>query len=134
MLNQNSKAALKRVFASLLGMGRTRLQLAGVELAQARQQALRTVIWSLLCALAGAFASLFLCVLVIVLAWDTHRVAAIAGSVAFYVVLGVYFYLRIQAEASAQPAMFEATLAELERDRQAVLDSLLAERSQRGDS
>ena len=133
MLNQNSKAAVKRVLASRLGMGNPRLQLAGVELAQARQQALRTVIWSLLCALAGAFASLFLCVLVIVLAWDTYRIAAIAGSVAFYAVIGVYFYLRVQAETGSQPAMFDATMAEWDRDRQAVLDSLLAERSQRGD-
>jgi uncharacterized membrane protein YqjE len=134
VLNHNSKAALKRVLASLLGMGRTRMQLAGVELAQARQQAVRTVIWSLLCALSGAFASLFVCVLVIALAWDTHRIAAIVGSVVFYVLMGVYFYLRVQSETARQPDVFEATLAELERDRQAILDSLLADRNHRGDS
>ena len=124
MLNPNARAALKRVVASLLGMTQTRLELAGVELAQARQATVRTVVWSLLTALAAAFASLFICVLIIALAWDTHRFLAIAGCAAFYVVLGVYFYVQLKDTLAAQPPLFEATLAELGRDKQAVLDSL----------
>lgn len=124
MLNPNARAALKRVVASLLGMTQTRLELAGVELAQARQTTVRTVVWSLLTALAAAFASLFICVLIIALAWDTHRFLAIAGCAAFYVVLGVYFYVQLKDTLAAQPPLFEATLAELGRDKQAVLDSL----------
>lgn len=120
-------AALKRVVSSLLGMGQTRLELAGVELAQARQSAVRTVLWSLLSALALAFASLFLCVLVIALCWESYRLTAIAGSAAFYVVLGVYFYMKLKDTLATQPPLFEATLAELGRDRQAVLDSLAAD-------
>ena len=96
MLNPNARAALKRVVASLLGMTQTRLELAGVELAQVRQTTVRTVVWSLLTALAAAFASLFVCILVIALAWDTHRFLAIAGCAAFYVVLGVYFYVQLK--------------------------------------
>ncbi|MEW6204351.1 MAG: phage holin family protein [Pseudomonadota bacterium] len=124
MLNPNARAALKRVVASLLGMTQTRLELAGVELAQARQTTVRTVVWSLLTALAAAFASLFICVLIIALAWDTHRFLAIAGCAAFYVVLGVYFYVQLKDTLAAQPPLFEATLAEFGRDKQAVLDSL----------
>lgn len=127
MLNSNAMAALKRVVSSLLGMGQTRLELAGVELAQARQSAVRTVLWSLLSALALAFASLFLCVLVIALCWESYRLTAIAGSAAFYVVLGVYFYMKLKDTLATQPPLFEATLAELGRDRQAVLDSLAAD-------
>lgn len=124
MLNPNARAALKRVASSLLGMTQTRLELAGVELAQARQATVRTVVWSLLTALAAAFASVFICVLIIVVAWDTHRFLAIGGCAAFYVVLGVYFYMQLKNTLAAQPPLFEATLAELGRDKQAVLDSL----------
>lgn len=124
MLNPNATSALKRVIASLLGMGQTRLELAGVELAQARQATVRTVVWSLLTALATAFASLFVCLLVIALAWDTHRYIAIAGCAAFYVVLGVYFYVQLKDTLSSHSPLFEATIAELGRDKQAVLDSL----------
>lgn len=127
MLNSNARAALKRVVSSLLGMGQTRLELAGVELAQARQSAVRTVLWSLLTALAFSFASVFLCALVIALFWESYRFTAIAACAAFYLVLGSYFYVKLKDTLSAQPPLFEATLAELGRDRQAVLDSLAAD-------
>lgn len=131
MLNPNARAALKRVVSSLLGMGQTRLELAGVELSQARQSAVRTMLWSLLTALALAFASLFICGLVIALVWDSYRYVAIAGSAAFYIVLGAYFYMQLKNTLASQPPLFEATIAELGRDKQAVLDSLAddAERS-----
>jgi uncharacterized membrane protein YqjE len=105
-------------------MTQTRLELAGVELAQARQSAVKTVLWSLLTALALSFASLFVCALVVALAWDSYRYVAIAACVAFYVVLAVYFYVQLKDTLAAQPPLFEATLAELGRDKQAVLDSL----------
>lgn len=130
MLNPNAKAALKRVAASLLGMGQTRLELAGVELAQARQNTVRTVLWSVLTALAVAFASLFVCVLVVVLAWDTHRFIAIAGCAAFYVVLAVYFYVQLKDTLAAQPPLFEATIAELGRDKNALLERLSGDNTQ----
>lgn len=112
---------------SLLGMGQTRLELAGVELAQVRQTTVQTVLWSLLTALALAFASLMACVLVVVLAWDSYRYVAIAGCVAFYLVLGAYFYMKLKDTLASQPPLFEATIAELGRDKQAVLDSLADE-------
>lgn len=124
MLNSNARAALKRVVSSLLGMGQTRLELAGIELAQARQSAVRTVLWSLLTALALALASVFVCVLVIALSWESYRFTAIAACAAFYVLLGVYFQAKLKATLADQPPLFEATLAELGRDRKAVLDSL----------
>lgn len=127
MLNSNAMSALKRVVSSLLGMGQTRLELAGVELAQARQSAVRTVLWSLLTALALAFASVFVCALVIALFWETYRFTAIAACAAFYLVLGAYFYVKLKDTLAAQPPLFEATLAELNRDRQAVLNSLAAD-------
>jgi len=124
VLNPNARAALKRVIASLLGMTQTRLELAGVELTQARQSAVKTVLWSLLTALALSFASLFVCALVIALAWDSYRYITIAGCAAFYVVLAVYFYVQLKDTLAAQPPLFEATMAELGRDKQAILDSL----------
>lgn len=130
MLNPNARAALKRVVATLLGMGQTRLELAGVELAQARQNTVRTVLWSLLTALAVAFASLFVCFLVIALAWDTHRFVAIAGCAAFYAVLAVYFYVQLKDTLASQPPLFEATIAELGRDKNALLDSLSTDNTQ----
>lgn len=108
----------------MLGMGQTRLELAGVELAKAKQTLVRTVLWSLLLALAIAFALLLFCGLLVALAWDSHRYWAIAASVVFYMALAVYFYVRLKATLVSQPPLFDATIAELGRDKQAILDSI----------
>ncbi|HEX4880621.1 MAG TPA: phage holin family protein [Limnobacter sp.] len=124
MLSPQARSALKRVVASLLGMGQTRLELAGVELAQARQNTVQTVVWSILLALALAFGSLFVCLAVVALFWDTHRMPAILGCVLLYATLAGWFYARLKQALAAQTPLFEATIAELGRDRQAILDSL----------
>ncbi|HEX4844202.1 MAG TPA: phage holin family protein [Limnobacter sp.] len=124
MLSPQAKSALKRVVASLLGMGQTRLELASVELAQARQNTVQTVVWSILLALALAFGSLFVCLAVVALFWDTHRVLAIFACVLFYSALAGWFYVRLKRTLAQQNPLFEATIAELGRDRQAILDSL----------
>jgi uncharacterized membrane protein YqjE len=124
VLNPNAKAALKRVVANLLNMSQTRLELAGIEITQVRQTTVKTVVWSLLTAMAAVFASVFVCALVIALAWESYRYIAITGCAALYAVLGIYFWTQLKDTLAAQPPLFEATLAELARDKQAVMDSL----------
>nr|WP_306173641.1 phage holin family protein [Limnobacter humi] len=115
---------MKRVAASLLGMGQTRLELMGVELAQARQATVSTVLWGVVVVMATAFASLFLGMAMVVLAWDSHRLAAILACMVAYVLLALWGYSRLKAALAAQPPLFEATIAEFGRDRQAILDSM----------
>lgn len=124
MINPQSRAAFRRVLAGLLGMGQTRLELLGVELVQARQATVVTLLWSLVAVLALAFASLFAGVAVIALCWETHRMAAILGCVAAYSLLAAYAWVRLKRNLAEQPALFEATLEELGKDRQAILDSI----------
>ena len=54
--------------------------------------------------------------LVAVLAWDTHRVAAIAAMAALYLAGGVALLLFVRAKAAASPDPFGETLRELGRD------------------
>lgn len=124
MLNPNSKKALKRVLAGLLGMVQTRLELAGLELAHAGKQALQTLTWTLVMVSALALASLVLCAFVVLLVWDTHRLEAVLGCAGVYAVLALWAYRKLRASIRAQGALLEATLAELDRDRQAILDSI----------
>ncbi|WP_370260950.1 phage holin family protein [Limnobacter sp.] len=123
-MSSQAQSALKRVMASLLGMGQTRLELAGVELAQARQATVRTVVWSILLALAAALASVFACLAVVAWFWETHRMAALMGCVLFYLGLAAWFLVRLKQALAEQPPLFEATLAELGKDRQAILESI----------
>jgi uncharacterized membrane protein YqjE len=124
VLSPDSKKALKRVLAGLLGMAQTRLELAGLELAHAAKQTLKTLVWTLVMVFALVLASLLLCGVVVLLAWDTCRLQALLGCLGFYLVLALWAYRKILASVRAQGALLEATIAELGRDREAILDSI----------
>ena len=56
-------------------------------------------------------------VLVVVLFWDTHRIAALVVMTLVYLLVGVFALWRLSEHKKSDPPAFAATLAELERDR-----------------
>ena len=73
----------------------------------------------LLAALAFALlhmAFLLLSVLVVAAYWDTHRIGAIGGLLAFHLAFGLAVLARLRARVAASPAPLAATLGELGRD------------------
>jgi len=56
--------------------------------------------------------------LVVVLFWDTHRIAALCGVTIVYALLGIVALWRIAVQRKTEAPAFAATLAELERDRE----------------
>jgi len=94
------RTAAAQLGGTLLGLGRTRLELAAVEFEEARARATERLVLALIAGLCFALAVLAASMLVVVLFWDTHRIAALCAVTIVYA-----------------PA-FAATLAELERDRE----------------
>ena len=123
------RGASARLGASLLGLARTRLELASIEFAEERDRIQQQL--TMLFAALGLllFAVLFVATWVVVYFWDTNRLTAIA-SVAFVFAAtgGVLLLLRSQAARSA-PTPFAATVAEIERDRTAFAGGATAERT-----
>lgn len=109
--------SVRRVVATAIGAAQTRLELLSTE---AEEHIVRL---SRLCLLAAcALLLLTLGVLlatafVLILFWDTHRLAA-AGLLALaYLAGGIGIALYARKEARAQPRLFAASLAELAKDR-----------------
>jgi uncharacterized membrane protein YqjE len=108
---------------SLRAMGRTvnealhvRGELFAVEL---REELARRTDRLLLAAVAFGFlhtALLLLTMLVAVVFWDTHRIAALAAMTALYLACGIGAVLRLRQEIAASPKPFAASLAELNQD------------------
>jgi uncharacterized membrane protein YqjE len=114
------RGAAARLGASLLGLVRTRLELASVELAEERDRVQRQLTLLIGAMAMFMFAVLFVATWVIAFYWDTHRLTAIAiVAVVFAGAGAVLLALRSQA-ASAAPTPFAATIAEFERDRAAL--------------
>lgn len=110
------RGSLTRLAAALLGLGRTRLALAAVEFEDARAKAAAELILVLVAGLAFALAVLAASMLVVVLFWDTHRIAVLVGMTLVYVLVGAASLWRLSVHRKAQAPAFSATLAELERD------------------
>ena len=125
MSNPDTMAAVRRIFSTLLGMGQTRLELATVEITQAMQSFIHTLTWSLLAALSASLASVFVCFAVVAVYWDTtYRLSAILMCAGLYLLMAIWFFLRVKQVVGKQGPLLEATIAEFERDKLALLDSV----------
>ena len=111
------RAAVVRLAAALLGLGRTRLELAAIEFEEARARTTEHLALAVIAGLCFVLAILAATTLVVVLLWDTYRIAALCGVTIFYALLGLVVLWRLAARRKTDPPAFAATLAELERDR-----------------
>ena len=109
--------SLKQLVATLVVIVQTRLQLLVSE-AQAEQLRLSQLLLFGICA---AFflgcAVLLLTLLVIAILWDTHKLAAIGGFAVLYLGIGIAFGMAARARLAAGSRMFEASIGELQKDR-----------------
>ena len=111
------RGALAQLGAALLGLAQTRLELVTLEVDEARTRATEQVVLILVAGVFFAFALLAASALVVVLLWDTYRVAALGGVTVAYLVLGLIALWRLSVKRQAASPAFARTLAELERDR-----------------
>ena len=108
--------ALRAMGGTLVEILEARGALFAVELGEELERRKRMLA---LAALGFAFlhtALLLATLLVAVVFWDEHRVAAIGAMTALYLGCGAAALRRLIAEAAASPAPFAATLGELEQD------------------
>lgn len=110
-------ASLRSLAATLMELLGARAELAVVEL---REEGERRKEMLALAAVAGLFLALGLALaalFVVVLFWDTYRLAAIGGVTFAYLGIAAIAFARLRYKAAAAPPPFEATLRELAEDR-----------------
>ena len=110
-------ASLRSLAATLMELVGARAELAVVELREEGE--LRKDMLAL-AAIAGLFLAMGLllaALFVVVLFWDTHRLAAIGGTTLAYLAVAAIAFVRLRFKAAAAPPPFEATLRELAEDR-----------------
>lgn len=125
------RATVGRLGDALLGLARTRLELAAVEYAEERRRVGRQL--ALLVAGIGCllFALLFVAAGCIAYFWDTHRVAAFLGVILVFAGAGAVMLWRRAEIGHTATTPFAASLAELDKDR-AALARTISRRSAAG--
>lgn len=123
MTQQSAAPAPGGLLAALWAMGatlneavRVRGELFWLELREEARRGGNMLAWALLGAAFLHIALLLAAVLVTAAFWDTHRLEAIALMALLYAACGAAALLRLRGAASARPAPFESTRAELARD------------------
>lgn len=114
------RGSLARLADALVGLARTRLELATIEYTEERERVGRQLVLMLAGIGCLLFALFFAAAAVIMLFWDSYRFIAIIGVITFFAVAGALLLWR-RAEISNQaPIPFSATIAEMEKDRAAM--------------
>jgi uncharacterized membrane protein YqjE len=113
-------AAVRRIGANVLDLARTRLELAAIELQEGAQRVFGYLAWAVAAAVLGLFALGLVILFVLVLFWDTHRLAAVGGMAVLFILGTVFAVMRLRAGLAARPPMLPATLAELRKDAAAL--------------
>jgi uncharacterized membrane protein YqjE len=111
------RGAVARLADSLLGLVRTRLELATIEYSEEKTRVTRQLV--LLLAGVGCllFALLFAAATFVVVFWDSYRLAALLGVILFFAVVGGFLLWRRAEIANTSPTPFAATVAEFDKDR-----------------
>lgn len=110
-------ASLSRAARTLLGAVSTRLEIAGTELEEERIRLVQLLLFVASVVFCFAVALLLLVALVVVLLWDTHRLATLAIFAGAFLAAGITLALMLRSWLRSRPRLFAVTLAELEKDR-----------------
>lgn len=109
-------AAAGRIAATLVAMVGTRLELAAVEFQEDAQRLLGYLAWTLLAVFLASGALLFVALFVIVLFWDSYRLAAIGGIAILFGAGAGLILMKVRSGLKNQASPFSGTLAELRKD------------------
>lgn len=121
MENQTTSSSSRRLGAAILGLLHGHVELFGIEL---QEQKARTLNLLLFAGLALVFALLLLTALsalLLVLLWDSYRLAGIIGLCVFYGLAAVFCAVRLKAAVHDESSPFSGTLEELAKDRERLL-------------
>lgn len=110
--------SIKRLLSTLTSIASTRLELLANELYEERLHLEQMLLYFFSALFCFAMTIMLLTVFIVVLFWDTHRLAVLGGLSALFLVLGLLVVSRLQKIARTKSKLFSVSLAELGRDRE----------------
>lgn len=110
--------SLRSLAGSMGAMIQTRLELASVELAEERSRLMKMAMLALFGLVFFGLAMVTLTVLIAIVFWDSYRWQAIGFLIGIYLLACVACLMYARHLGRSAPPLFEATLAELDKDRE----------------
>lgn len=114
--------SLSNLLASAIAIAHTRLELLSTELQEEVHRVAEIMVWTLIVLLSAGIGLFLLALVVIFVFWDTHRIAAAVAVTGVFVAISAVGGLVLRAKIKSKPRLLDATLAELVRDRDHLLN------------
>lgn len=112
--------SVKRLTGSLIAILSTRLELLANELQEERLRLTQMLLLALIALFCLGTGLMLLNAFIVVLFWDDHRLLALGLLSLVYLVAGAAVAMVVRVKAQAGSKLFAASLAELDKDRQAL--------------
>ena len=110
--------SLKTLSVSLVSIVHTRLELLSNDVAEEREQLTSFLVLVMVALGCLGVGVVLLAMLIVIAFWESHRLMALGGLIGFFLVAGVGAGWYAMHRVRTKPRLFEASLAELSKDRQ----------------
>ncbi|EPJ5552482.1 phage holin family protein [Pseudomonas aeruginosa] len=117
----DGRPSLRRFGAAFLGLLHGHVELFGIELQEQKANTLRLLLFAGLALVFALLLLVGLSLLVLIVFWDTNRLAAALGLCLLYVIGSLFCGWRLYQSINDESSPFSATLEELANDRERLL-------------
>ncbi len=109
-------ATLKRMFATLLLLAKSRLELVSVEVEEQVAYAANLLVWSMAAIACASLSVFFLGATIIIACWDRYRLLAAVLVTTAFVLMAVGAVSVVRSRLRCRPKFLAATIVEFTRD------------------
>jgi uncharacterized membrane protein YqjE len=109
---------LKALSSNLLAIVQTRLELLATDVAEERERLMKLLVMVLIALFCLGVGVMLLALLIVVALWESNRVYALVGMIAFFLIAGAGVGWTAVQWSRRQPRLFDASITELSKDRQ----------------
>jgi uncharacterized membrane protein YqjE len=118
MSQENLLSSLKNLVSTGASIVQTRLELISTDVQIARSKFLSLLIMVIFTLFFLFFGLVMLALLIVIYSWESDRMLALSLLTSSFLVVGFILALVVLRSLKTMPKLFEATIAELAKDRQ----------------
>jgi uncharacterized membrane protein YqjE len=118
MSQENLLSSLKNLVSTGASIAQTRLELISTDVQIARAKFLSLLVMIIFTLFFLFFGLVMLALLIVIYSWEADRIFALSLLTSGFLLIGFILALVVLRSLKTMPKLFEATLAELSKDRQ----------------
>jgi len=120
MSQENLLSSIKNLFSTGASIAQTRLELISVDVKISRTQFISLLVMIVSALFFLFFGLVMLALLIVIYSWESDRMMALGLLTSAFLMIGCILALLIMQSLRTMPKLFEASIAELAKDREAL--------------